>query len=88
MQPIEERKEWDLTSSQNENVKKDVERLLSSFDELQDRKIEFYQTDLTVKTGHCIQTNVVYFSRQIPGQSAYCLAPEMVAEFFPGIYHL
>ena len=28
MQPIDERKEWNLTSSQNENVKKDVERLL------------------------------------------------------------
>ena len=49
MQPIDERKEWNLTSSQNENVKKDVERLLSSFDESQDRKIEFYQTDLTIK---------------------------------------
>ena len=49
MQPIDERKEWNLTSSQNENVKKDVERLLSSFDELQDRKIEFYVStdDLT-----------------------------------------
>lgn len=49
MQPIDERKEWNLTSLQNENAKKDVERLLSSFDELQDRKIEFYQTDLTIK---------------------------------------
>jgi hypothetical protein len=49
MQPINERKEYNLTSSQNEKVKKDVERLLNSFDELQDRKIEFYQNDLTVK---------------------------------------
>jgi len=49
MQPIDERKEWNLTPSQTENVKKDVERLLSSFDELQDRKIEFHQTDLTIK---------------------------------------
>lgn len=49
MQPIDERKEYNLTSSQNEKVKKDVERLLNSFDELQDRKIDFHQNELTIK---------------------------------------
>lgn len=49
MSPIDERKEYNLTSSQNEKVKKDVERLLSSFYDLQDRTINFYQNELTIK---------------------------------------
>lgn len=41
MQPIDERKEWNLTSSQNENVKKDVERLLSSLMNCKIEKLSF-----------------------------------------------
>jgi hypothetical protein len=48
MQPIDERKEYNLTSSQNEKVKNDIETLIRSFDDLQDRKFEFYRNDLTV----------------------------------------
>tara|TARA_R110000823_G_scaffold305477_3_gene427589 strand:+ start:395 stop:595 length:201 start_codon:yes stop_codon:yes gene_type:complete len=48
MQPIDERKEYNLTSSQNEKVKNDIEKLIGSFDDLPFPKTYFYESDFTI----------------------------------------